>query len=263
MQYLQNDQFPHSSKYDPFLIFENEMGPNALWLTEFLCEKMNLEPGMRVLDMGCGTALSSIFLVKEFGVKVVANDLWIDPSENWQRIKKAGLENDIIPIHADASSLPYAQGYFDAAISIDSYHYYGQTSEYTAKFSKYIRQQGLFGISHVALKKSYSEIDFSNLPDYLVKWYCGCVDDGIELDKNVQKNQIFTLQDWKTCIENSDCVKIINAELMKNGCQNHVRFLEEHRLAGFKYRAPDELDEWKKDNGDNFNFLRIVGQVVK
>ena len=29
---------------------------------------MELEPGMRVLDMGCGKAISSIFLAKEFDV---------------------------------------------------------------------------------------------------------------------------------------------------------------------------------------------------
>ena len=43
-----------------------------------------LEPGMRVLDLGCGKGLSSIFLAKEFGVQVWAADLWtplvIDPT---------------------------------------------------------------------------------------------------------------------------------------------------------------------------------------
>ena len=33
---LSVEQFPRSSKYDPEWMCENEMGPNALWLTEFL-----------------------------------------------------------------------------------------------------------------------------------------------------------------------------------------------------------------------------------
>ena len=31
------------------------MGPNVLWLTDALTQVLDLRPGMRVLDMGCGT----------------------------------------------------------------------------------------------------------------------------------------------------------------------------------------------------------------
>jgi len=52
------NRFPRSAKYEPEWVIENAMGPNPLWLTEFLCEEMELRPGMRVLDLGCGKALS-------------------------------------------------------------------------------------------------------------------------------------------------------------------------------------------------------------
>jgi cyclopropane fatty-acyl-phospholipid synthase-like methyltransferase len=42
--------------------------------------------------MGCGKAISSIFLAKEFGVEVWAADLWVKPTENWERIRGAGLD---------------------------------------------------------------------------------------------------------------------------------------------------------------------------
>lgn len=54
---------------------------------------MTLKPGMRILDMGCGNALTSIFLAKEFGVTVFANDLWVSPTDNWKRICNEGVEN--------------------------------------------------------------------------------------------------------------------------------------------------------------------------
>ena len=38
---------------------------------------MPIEPGMKVLDLGCGKAMSSIFLAREFRVSVWATDLWI------------------------------------------------------------------------------------------------------------------------------------------------------------------------------------------
>ncbi len=56
---------------------ENMMGPNALMMIEELAESLKLEKGMRVLDLGCGKGLTSIFLAKEYGVTVFATDLWI------------------------------------------------------------------------------------------------------------------------------------------------------------------------------------------
>jgi hypothetical protein len=45
------EQFPRSNKYGPAWIFKNQMGPNPLWLTEFLVQPFDLKPGMRVLDL--------------------------------------------------------------------------------------------------------------------------------------------------------------------------------------------------------------------
>jgi cyclopropane fatty-acyl-phospholipid synthase-like methyltransferase len=66
---LGNARFPHSNSYDPKWILDNQMGLNPLWLTERVCEKMPLAPGMHLLDLGCGKGLSNIFLVKEYDVQ--------------------------------------------------------------------------------------------------------------------------------------------------------------------------------------------------
>lgn len=110
---LIDERYPLSAKYDPDWIFENKMGDQCLWNLESLCRKMEFKPGMRVLDMGCGKAVSSIFLAKEFGVQVFANDLWIDPTENWKRICEAGVSGLVYPVKAEAHALPYAEGFFD------------------------------------------------------------------------------------------------------------------------------------------------------
>jgi 2-polyprenyl-3-methyl-5-hydroxy-6-metoxy-1,4-benzoquinol methylase len=68
------DVFPLSSKYDPEWILANEMGPNALWLAESLVRVMDLRPGMRVLDMGCGRGMTSVFLARERDLTVFASD---------------------------------------------------------------------------------------------------------------------------------------------------------------------------------------------
>ena len=95
-----NPAFPRSNAYDPQWVAENQMGPNVLWLAEWLAERMDLSPGMRVLDLGCGRAISSIFLAREFDVTVYATDLWIAAADNWARVRAANLADRVVPIHA-------------------------------------------------------------------------------------------------------------------------------------------------------------------
>src|SRR6201997_3314314 len=119
---LISERFPRATRYNPEWVLANASGgANSLWLTEWLAEALDLQAGMRVLDLGCGRAVSSIFLRREFGVQVWATDLWINASENLQRIRDAGVEDGVFPIHADARSLPYAAGFFDAIVAIDSF----------------------------------------------------------------------------------------------------------------------------------------------
>src|SRR5215217_199132 len=101
------DKFPLSSKYNPAWIKASVSGgANPLLLTEWLCQSLDLRPGMRILDLACGRAMSSIFLHHEFGVQVWAVDLWCSVSENAKRIEDAGMKQDVFPMHADARMLP-------------------------------------------------------------------------------------------------------------------------------------------------------------
>src|SRR5512142_3090253 len=100
---LVSQRFARSAKYHAdWLRASASGGAHPLWLTEWLAEALELEPGMRVLDVGCGRAASAIFLQREFGVEVWAADLWFDPAENAQRIRDAGVAHAVHPLRADA-----------------------------------------------------------------------------------------------------------------------------------------------------------------
>jgi len=103
---------PLASAWDPVWVWHNHMGPINLWFAELLAEEMQLEPGMRVLDMGCGTAATSLFLAMEYGVEVWAADLWVDPTDNFARIEEAGLEQQVHPaVDVDlADQIPGGRG---------------------------------------------------------------------------------------------------------------------------------------------------------
>ena len=85
-------KYPKSEQYDKQFLLENMMGPNALKILEELTEGIKLTSDMKILDLGCGKGLTSIFLAKEFGVQVYATDLWITAAENFERFKKLGLK---------------------------------------------------------------------------------------------------------------------------------------------------------------------------
>ncbi len=145
---LIDGNYPLSAKYDPEWIFENKMGCQCLWLTEALSRVMTLKPGMKVLDMGCGKALSSIFLAREFGVTVFANDLWISPDDNWERICAANIGHLVYPIRGEAHTLPYAKGFFDAIISVNSFQFFGTADNYLSEYMAHLlKPDGQFGLA--------------------------------------------------------------------------------------------------------------------
>lgn len=161
-------RFPRSSAYHPdWMIANASSGANALWLTEWLTDALDLRPGMRVLDLGCGLAMSSIFLCREFGVQVWATDLWFSASDNLARVRDAGVEDGVFPIHADARALPFASAFFDAVVCIDSYVYYGTDDLYLNYLARFLKPGGVLGIAGAGVMQ---EMDGA-LPDHLRAWW--------------------------------------------------------------------------------------------
>jgi len=162
MEYLK------SKKYDSDFINENMMGPNSMKIIEELSQKIPLKSGMRVLDLGCGNGLTSLFLAKEYGLQVFAVDLWISPTENYKRFKKMGLENQIIPIYADALKLPFANDYFDAVISVDAYHYFGNNDRYFDTYlANMLKDNALIAIGIPGMKYEIRD----NIPEEMKQYW--------------------------------------------------------------------------------------------
>jgi ubiquinone/menaquinone biosynthesis C-methylase UbiE len=247
---LKNDKYPRSAKYDPAWVLKGWMGPNVIWLTEWLCEKMELKPGMRVLDMGCGKALSSIFLAKEFGVKVWANDLWISAAENWQRIKEAGLENEICQVHAEAHDLPYAEEFFDAIVSMDSYQYYGTDDLYLPYFQKFLRPGGQIGIVVPGLIKDFN----GPVPEHLARpnkdgvpfWVDECW-------------SIHTAAWWQKFWDRYSAMKDVKADVLKDGWQDWLQYDKAAIEAG-TCLFPSEVGVLEEDAGRYLCLVRVVGR---
>src|SRR5215212_6296655 len=160
---LASERFPRSSTYHPEWVLAGVSGgANPLWMTEWLAEALDLRPGMQVLDLGCGRAMSSVFLRREFGVQVWATDLWFGASENLRRIRDAGVEDGVFPIHADARSLPFAAEFFDAIISLDAFVYFGTDDLYLGSLGRFVKGDGMIGIAGAGLVREIADA----MPDH-------------------------------------------------------------------------------------------------
>src|SRR5947209_1204433 len=165
---LRSERFPRASHYSLDWLLSSVSGAaNPLWMTEWIAEALTLAPGMRVLDLGCGRGASSVFLRREFGVQVWAADLWFSPTERYQRVRDAGVDDGVFPIHADARSLPFPAGFFDAVVSIDSFMYYGTDDMYLGDLARFVKSGGVVG---VAMAGWVREID-GPVPEHLRAWW--------------------------------------------------------------------------------------------
>jgi SAM-dependent methyltransferase len=142
---LRHHRYIRSNGYDPAWVVENQMGPHPLWLLEALTEVLPIEPGMRVLDLGCGRAMTSIFLAREFGAQVWATDLWIAAEENERRIAEAGLSELVTAVHAEAHALPFEPEFFDVVVSLDAYQYFGTDDLYLGYLLSFLKPGGRIG----------------------------------------------------------------------------------------------------------------------
>ena len=246
---LTKPEFPKSQNYDRDWVLDNQMGPNALWLVEWLSERLELKPGDRVLDLGCGRGLTSVFLAKEYGARVWATDLWIGPNHNWERARAAGVADAICPMRAEAHSLPFAEGFFDAIVSVDAYQYFGTDALYLGYLSQFLRPGGVIGIVVPGLTQPIDEV-----PDHLqtpqqngkVFWEDGCW-------------CFQTAAAWKTLWGRCGLVEDVETDLLPDGWRHWRDFERALELSG-KAVFPSDVEALEKDQGKTLSFVRAVAR---
>jgi cyclopropane fatty-acyl-phospholipid synthase-like methyltransferase len=238
-------EYPRSSAYDPQWVIDNSMGPNVLWLTEALTNAMDLAPGMRVLDLGCGKAISSIFLAREFGLEVWATDLWIDAAGNWTRINDAGETERVFPIHAEAHDLPFSDGFFDTIICVDAYHYFGTDDLYLEYLTRFARDGAEIGI---AIPGTTRELD--GPPSHLVQYW------------HRDFATFHSAAWWRRHWEKSGLVDVRSCEEVPQGAQ-HWQLWSDTCIQQGVARGPEHAEMVRVDAGRTLGFVRMVGARLK
>jgi cyclopropane fatty-acyl-phospholipid synthase-like methyltransferase len=174
-------------------------------------------------------------------VEVWATDLWINVSENWQRIRDAGVADGVTPIHADARRLPFAEEFFDAIVSIDSYFYYGTDDFYLGYLARFLKPGGQLGIAGAGMVR---EIEGA-LPAHLRQWW--------EPDLWC----LHSAEWWRRHWEKTGIINVSTADTLADGWKY---WLDWHRAI-----APDnavEIAALEADRGEWLGYARAVGRRV-
>lgn len=157
----------NAEKYRSLMSKETMMGPNTIRLLGEIMDRYPLNTAGRIMDLGCGAGLSSLYLARETGAKVFAVDLWCSATDNFRRFQNWNADDQIIPIHANALDLPFADEYFDAVVSVDAYHYFACNPEYFGeKLLPLVKDGGTVLIVVPGLKEEFD----GEVPLEILEW---------------------------------------------------------------------------------------------
>ncbi|MEQ1923958.1 MAG: methyltransferase domain-containing protein [Pyrinomonadaceae bacterium] len=130
------------------------MAPGGLFLAKMMADKLDLRPGQKVLDLGCGRGQSSVFLAAKYRVNVVSVDLWVGSEERRSKAAKAGVVSLITPLQGDIKrGLPSGFGEFDAIFALQSFHTFGTSSGIVKYLTGLLRTGGKICIAQTCFSE--------------------------------------------------------------------------------------------------------------
>ena len=163
------------------------------------------------------------------------------------------LENRVFPIHAEAHALPYAEGFFDAIVSLDSYQYYGTDDLYLGYFHKFVKTGGQIGIVVPGLVRDFP---VNGVPQHLTRvrengkafWApeCWC---------------FHTAEWWENHWKKSELVRVTESCINPDAWREWARYEHACEEAG-TLLFPSEEETLLEDAGRNITLVRMVAERI-
>lgn len=105
-----------------------EMERHHISIAEQTIALMDLRPGERVLDLGCGAGWATRILAKAVagGPKGAGQAVGLDISDEMVRRARAASRDveNVLYVWGSAKEIPWEDDYFDKVLSIESFYYY-------------------------------------------------------------------------------------------------------------------------------------------
>ena len=138
-----------------------KMENHHLDITEKTIRRMNLRPGERVLDLGCGSGWASRLLARLVadGPEGFGQVIGVDVSDEMIRLARASSKDfeNVMYVWGSATGIPWEENFFDKVLSVESFYYYPDQERALAELFRVMAPKGrLFILINLYKDNPYS-----------------------------------------------------------------------------------------------------------
>src|ERR1039458_323381 len=138
-----------------------KMENHHLDITEKTLRRMDLRPGERVLDLGCGSGWATRLLARivNEGPQGFGQVVGIDIADEMIRQARAASKDfdNIMFVQGSASQIPWEENFFDKVLSVESFYYYPDQDRALAELFRVMAPHGrLFILINLYKDNPYS-----------------------------------------------------------------------------------------------------------
>jgi SAM-dependent methyltransferase len=243
-------------------IYHDFFGGGGLYLTVRMLRELKLQPGQKVLDLGCGKGETSVYMAQHCAVHVTALDLETTAEFLTRKFAARGLGSRTAAIQMDATRpLPFAENEFDAIFCMNSFNFYGAEPGFLAHLLKHLKPGGKLVIGSEVLSCEFTPEQIANppfvyafnlpAPNETVNVFEG---DFIKQHSPTWWRDFFLasgLVDVETCYELEDAEAIY---------QELVRYEYENNIDPFDVQICLDQLEWGRSNHPHKSLFVLVAQ---
>jgi len=197
--------------------------------TKEFVSQLNLEPGMKVLDIGCGTGGSAFYMARMFGVDVHGIDLasnMIGIAQDYRQEMEPAVKHRVQFYIEDALTMEYPDSFYDVVYSRDTILHIKEKEELFKKFLSTLKPGGKLMISDYCRGDQEHSQRFL---DYVAS----------------RGYKLYTVKDYGLILEKAGFKNVVAAD--KTGLMIDIMKMEIQKFNAIK---PKFIDEFSQEDFD-------------